>query len=152
MERIEEVNNKEKKKKMKEREMAEEKRCRMVRLKMLEISLRSLEVMIEDNIEHVEKVDNGSLSSWRKQLFGKPGKDLELRYGWVGEPFSDEQFNLAHDMVQAHFNNKEKEYVRDVLAPELMLKLYQNVANVKSKEAERMLCNPGTLSDGDASP
>ena len=55
-------------------------------------------------------------------------------------------------MVEAHFNKKEQEYVRDVLAPELMLKLYQNVANVKSKEAERMLCNPGTFPDGNASP
>ena len=152
IERIEEVNKEEKKKKKKEREMAEEERCNMVRLKIQEISLRSLEIMITDNIEHVENIDKGSLSSWRKQLFGKAGKDLELRYGWVGEPFTDEQFNLAHDMVEAHFNKKEQEYVRDVLAPELMLKLYQNVANVKSKEAERMLCNPGTFPDGDASP
>ena len=93
--------------------------------------------MITDNIEHVENIDKGSLSSWRKQLFGKAGKDLELRYGWVGEPFTDEQFNLAHDMVEAHFNKKEQEYVRDVLAPELMLKMLSKCCECEKQRSSK---------------
>ena len=105
------------------------------------MDLHELEEMAMENIEYLNDIKNGKIPSWRMEKFEKGGNAQVLRQGWIGDPFTDDQFNRIGNFVDEVFGDKE--LVLFVLLPEI-------VVGVKtSKEAERMLKNAGSLSDAD---
>ena len=125
-----------------------EERCRQLRTNIIEMDLHELEEMAMENIEYLNDIKNGKIPSWRMEKFEKGGNAQVLRQGWIGDPFTDDQFNRIGNFVDEVFGDKE--LVLFVLLPEILIRIYQIVVGVKtSKEAERMLKNAGSLPDAD---
>ena len=112
------------------------------------MDLHELEEMAMENIEYLNDIKNGKIPSWRMEKFEKGGNAQVLRLGWIGDLFTDDQFNRIGNFVDEVFGDKE--LVLFVLLPEILIRIYQIVVGVKtSKEAERMLKNAGSLPDAD---
>ena len=101
--------------------------------------------IIQDNLEYLKGIENGKIKSWRRDFYYS-GKEQQLLFKTISEPFTDEQQNVVFDELRKHFLKKNQlmsRFLDYVLMSEAFIRIYQIFFDVTRKEAETNLNQQG---------
>ena len=109
------------------------------------LSPENVRGIIQDNLEYFKGIENGKIKSWRRDFYNS-GKEGQLLFKTISEPFTDEQQEVVANELRKHFVKNHllmSRFVDYVLMPEAFIRIYQVFFDVTRKEAETNLNQQG---------
>ena len=93
------------------------------------LSAENVRSMVIDNLEYFKSIERGQVRSWRRDFYYS-GKEGELLYRLISEPFTDEHNDVIHKELRKHFMKNQtipSRFIDFVLVPEVLLKIYSKI-------------------------
>ena len=116
------------------------------------LSAENVRSMVIDNLEYFKSIERGQVRSWRRDFYYS-GKEGELLYRLISEPFTDEHNDVIHKELRKHFMKNQtipSRFIDFVLVPEVLLKIYSIFFDVSKSEAEKNLMRQGIYRRSDS--
>jgi len=110
---------------------------------LIKMELEEIKSQAEKSLKYIEEIETMKIVSHRKQLyFGTAGEQQSLLYKQIWGPFTDDQHEVAMNVVTAWHKSRGEEdrhYIWNVTLPELCLHMYKEIFNI-STIAESEMC------------